>query len=40
LPRVIDIMGEELNWSKGEKSKQMNEALEFLHAEMGKGVNR
>jgi len=40
LPRIVDIMAEELKWSKAEKSKQMDLALDFLHQEMGKGVNR
>ncbi len=40
LPRVVDIMAEELGWSKGEKQKQMDTAMDFLHKEMGKEVNR
>lgn len=33
-------MGEELNWSKDEKAKQIKEATEFLASEMGQIVNR
>lgn len=40
LPTIVDIMGEELNWSKEEKAKQIKEATEFLASEMGQIVNR
>ncbi|KAK8865817.1 hypothetical protein IAR55_000964 [Kwoniella newhampshirensis] len=30
LPRVIDIMGEELGWDKGRKEKEFVDAVEFL----------
>ena len=40
LPRIIDIMAEELNWSKSEKANQMEEALNFLKTQMGKDANR
>ena len=40
LPRIVDIMGEELKWSKAEKAKQQETALEFLKKEMGKNVNK
>lgn len=40
LPIIVDIMGEELNWSKDEKAKQIKEATEFLASEMGQIVNR
>lgn len=40
LPIIVDIMGEELNWSKEEKTKQIKEATEFLASEMGHIVNR
>ena len=40
LPRIIEIMGEELNWSRSEKAKQMEEALTFLKTQMGKDANR
>ncbi len=40
LPRIIDIMAEELNWSKAEKAKQMEEAVYFLKTQMGQDANR
>ncbi|XP_037048717.1 glycerol-3-phosphate dehydrogenase, mitochondrial isoform X1 [Bradysia coprophila] len=40
LPAIIDIMGEELKWSKEEKERQMKSATEFLTSEMGQLVNR
>lgn len=40
LPTIVDIMGEELNWSKDEKARQIKEATEFLASEMGQIVNR
>lgn len=40
LPVVVDIMGEELNWSKEEKERQVKMATEFLASEMGLAVNR
>ena len=40
LPRIIDIMGEELNWSDSEKTKQMEMAVNFLQTQMGKDANR
>lgn len=40
LPGIIDIMAEELNWSKDEKDKQQKSATEFLSREMGLIVNR
>lgn len=40
LPQVVDIMAEELNWSKDEKERQMKMATEFLNTEMGLAVNR
>lgn len=40
LPAIVDIMGEELNWSKEEKEKQIKEATNFLASEMGQIVNR
>lgn len=35
LPRIIDIMTEELKWSKAEAKKQHEEALMFLRSQMG-----
>lgn len=40
LPGIIDIMAEELKWSKDEQEKQMKSATEFLANEMGLIVNR
>ncbi|XP_073847461.1 glycerophosphate oxidase 1 [Musca autumnalis] len=40
LPVIVDIMGEELKWSKEEKEKQIKAASEFLAGEMGLMVNR
>lgn len=40
LPTIIDIMAEELKWSKEEKEKQHKQAVEFLAGEMGYMVNR
>ncbi|KAL5285992.1 GPD2 family protein [Megaselia abdita] len=35
LPAIVDIMGEELKWSKDEKEKQIKKARDFLNLEMG-----
>ncbi|KAF9448000.1 DAO-domain-containing protein [Macrolepiota fuliginosa MF-IS2] len=35
LPRIIDIMSEELNWSRTERNNQIREAVEFLVGSMG-----
>lgn len=40
LPTIVDIMAEELNWSKDEKERQIKAATEFLTNEMGQFVNR
>jgi len=40
LPRIIEIMGEELKWSNAEKTRQMDMALNFLKTQMGKDANR
>ncbi|KAI8036241.1 glycerol-3-phosphate dehydrogenase, mitochondrial [Drosophila gunungcola] len=40
LPVIVDIMGEELQWSKDEKERQIKNATEFLANEMGHSVNR
>lgn len=40
LPQVVDIMAEELKWSKEEKERQLKAAIEYLNTEMGMGVNR
>ncbi|XP_055383462.1 glycerol-3-phosphate dehydrogenase, mitochondrial [Condylostylus longicornis] len=39
LPMVVDIMGEELKWSKQEKEKQIKEASDFLVTQMGQRLN-
>lgn len=40
LPTIVDIMAEELNWSKEEKERQIKLATDFLATEMGQIVNR
>ncbi|CAB4059280.1 glpA [Lepeophtheirus salmonis] len=40
LPRVVEIMAEELMWSESERIKQMEDSLNFLRVEMGKDVNK
>lgn len=40
LPVIIDIMGEELKWSKEQKQAEMKRATDFLAHEMGQHVNR
>lgn len=40
LPRIVDIMAEELKWSNAEKQDQLNQAVNFLRTEMGKDVNK
>ncbi|KAI5705537.1 hypothetical protein M8J76_006340 [Diaphorina citri] len=40
LPMIIEIMAEELKWSKEEQEKQLKEASDFLANEMGQMVNR
>ncbi|KAF5350533.1 hypothetical protein D9756_008519 [Leucocoprinus leucothites] len=35
LPRVIDIMSAELNWSRSERNKQIRDTVEFLVGSMG-----
>ena len=40
LPRVVDIMAEELGWSAAEKKRQHDEAVTFLRTEMGQMVNQ
>lgn len=32
LPRIIDIMGEELNWDSKRKSQEFDDAVDFLHS--------
>ena len=33
-------MAEQLGWSKKEKERQTNDAMDFLKKQMGKGANR
>lgn len=40
LPKIVDIMAEELTWSKAEKQRNLEEAQAFLNQDMGKDVNR
>ncbi|KAM6307161.1 glycerol-3-phosphate dehydrogenase, mitochondrial isoform 1-T1 [Aegotheles albertisi] len=35
LPRIIDIMGKELNWSEQKKKEELEAARKFLYYEMG-----
>ncbi|XP_043929588.1 glycerol-3-phosphate dehydrogenase, mitochondrial [Protopterus annectens] len=35
LPKVVDIMGKELNWSEQKKREELKAAKEFLYHEMG-----
>jgi len=38
LPEIIEIMGEELKWSKEDKKVQYDMAMEFLRTDMGQNV--
>ncbi|XP_054168347.1 glycerol-3-phosphate dehydrogenase, mitochondrial-like [Oppia nitens] len=40
LPRIVDILAEELKWSKSEKEIQLNKAKDFLRKEMGQQVDK
>ncbi|KAL9914855.1 glycerol-3-phosphate dehydrogenase, mitochondrial-like [Glossina fuscipes] len=40
LPRICDIMAEELNWSNEEKKKQIKKAKQYLALEMGQATKR
>jgi len=40
LPKVLEIMAEELGWSEAEQLKQKEEALSFLRTQMGKDLNK
>lgn len=40
LPKVVDIMAKELNWSDKEKKKQTEDAINFLNTEMGYLANK
>lgn len=40
LPRIVQIMTEELKWSKSEAKHQFETAREFLKSEMGMDVNK
>lgn len=35
LPRIVDIMGKELNWNEQKKKEQLEAARKFLYYEMG-----
>ncbi|XP_064306987.1 glycerol-3-phosphate dehydrogenase, mitochondrial [Phalacrocorax carbo] len=35
LPRIVDIMGKELNWSEQKKKEELEAARKFLYYEMG-----
>ncbi|KFR03125.1 hypothetical protein N306_07335 [Opisthocomus hoazin] len=35
LPRIVDIMGKELNWSEQKKTEELEAAKKFLYYEMG-----
>ncbi|KAI1293560.1 Glycerol-3-phosphate dehydrogenase, mitochondrial [Halotydeus destructor] len=40
LPQIIEILTQELKWSKAEAKAQHEKALEFLKTEMGHGANK
>lgn len=40
LPSIIEIMAEELKWSKNEQKVQHEQAIEFLKTDMGQDVNK
>jgi len=40
LPKVVEIMGDELGWDKNERAKQTEDAISFLRMQMGKDVNK
>uniref|UniRef100_A0A4D5R8V8 Glycerol-3-phosphate dehydrogenase n=1 Tax=Scolopendra viridis TaxID=118503 RepID=A0A4D5R8V8_SCOVI len=40
LPRIVEIMAEELSWSKGEQKIQKENAMKFLRSEMGMDINK
>ncbi len=40
LPQIVQILGEELKWSKKEQEIELKKALEFLRKEMGQQVNK
>merc|ERR1711981_771759 len=40
LPRVIEIMSQELGWTPEEIQKQTDTAMEYLKTQMGKDVNK
>ncbi|VDL22038.1 unnamed protein product [Hymenolepis diminuta] len=40
LPKVIDLMGAEYNWSSQRKKKEFDDTMRFLRAEMGLGMKR
>ena len=40
LPRVVEIMAKELNWSEKEKKEQLDKAKVFLQKEMGYQANK
>ncbi|XP_030638116.1 glycerol-3-phosphate dehydrogenase, mitochondrial [Chanos chanos] len=35
LPRIVEIMGKQLDWSEDKKKEELEEAKRFLHQEMG-----
>ena len=40
LPRVVDIMGQELKWDPAERTRQTNMALKYVDEHMGSSVVR
>ncbi|XP_003739777.1 glycerol-3-phosphate dehydrogenase, mitochondrial [Galendromus occidentalis] len=40
LPRIVDIMGEELKWDNKRKKEEIARATEFLNTQMGGAVNK
>lgn len=40
LPRIVDIMGEELKWDEKRKKEEIEKTTEFLNTQMGGAVNK
>jgi len=40
LPHIVEILAEEMKWSKKEQEAELKKALEFLRTEMGQQVNK
>lgn len=40
LPKIVEIMAQELKWSQKEQEIQLQKARDFLHSEMGQHANK